>query len=101
MQFAPSKPQLVRRPIDQSGNFAFELGEAGVALCCCGAKYDQKVEFAMDSPLESTGFELRVRGRGECDCRPFVQPTSAPSLLVIKSVINIKTAGRGEGSGFD
>jgi len=30
MQFAPSKPQLVRRPIDQPGNFVFELGRARV-----------------------------------------------------------------------
>jgi hypothetical protein len=26
-----------------------------------------------DSPLEGTGFELPVRGRGQSDCRPFVQ----------------------------
>jgi hypothetical protein len=31
MQLAPSKPQLVRRPIDQSGDFAFELGRARVS----------------------------------------------------------------------
>ena len=31
MQFAPSKPQLVRRPIDQPGNFVFELGRARVS----------------------------------------------------------------------
>jgi hypothetical protein len=30
MQFAPSKSQLVRRPIDQAGNFVFELGRARV-----------------------------------------------------------------------
>jgi hypothetical protein len=31
MQLAPSKPQLVRRLIDQSGNFVFELGHAQVS----------------------------------------------------------------------
>ena len=31
MQLAPSKPQLVRRLIDQSGNFVFELGHAHVS----------------------------------------------------------------------
>ena len=30
MQFPPGKPQLVRRPIDQSGNFIFELSYARV-----------------------------------------------------------------------
>jgi hypothetical protein len=32
MQFAPSKPQLGRRPIDQPGNFIFELGRARVTV---------------------------------------------------------------------
>jgi hypothetical protein len=31
MQLAPSKPQLVRRSIDQSGNFAFDLGHIRVS----------------------------------------------------------------------
>ena len=30
-----------------------------------------QIEFATDSPLEGTGFELLVRGRGEAGCRAF------------------------------
>ena len=30
-----------------------------------------KIEFAADSPLEGTGFQLLVRGRGEAGCRAF------------------------------
>jgi hypothetical protein len=32
----------------------------------------EEVRFALDSPLEGTGFELPVRGRGQSDCHPFV-----------------------------
>jgi hypothetical protein len=30
----------------------------------------------VDSPLEGNGFELPVRGRGQSDCRHFVQPAA-------------------------
>jgi hypothetical protein len=35
--------------------------------------------FARDFPLEGTGFELPVRGRGQSDCRSFAQPASSSS----------------------
>ena len=37
------------------------------------------VESSHDSPLEGNGFELAVRGRGQPDCRLFVQPASVSS----------------------
>jgi hypothetical protein len=43
-----------------------------------GHRWDlPRSEFAPDSPLEGTGFELPVRGRGQSGCRPFYAAESS------------------------
>ena len=63
-------------------------GEDGLTLArrlrehsdVCKAAFAQ-IEFATDSPLEGTGFELLVRGRGEAGLsRPF----DAPALVAVR-----------------
>jgi hypothetical protein len=41
-----------------------------------------------DSLLEGNGFELPVRGRGESDCRHFVQPASVSSRIEMEEPAN-------------
>jgi hypothetical protein len=54
-------------------------------------------KFARDSPLEGTGFELPVRGRGQSRCRPFYAAESsgrvgAPSQFSDSTTPCIKAA---------
>jgi hypothetical protein len=54
-------------------------------------------KFATDSPLEGTGFELPVRGRGQSGCRPFYAAESsgrvgAPSQFSDSTTPCIKAA---------
>jgi hypothetical protein len=58
---------------------------------------DVVFRFARDSPLEGTGFELPVRGRGQSGCRPFYAAESsgrvgAPSQFSDSTTPCIKAA---------
>ena len=55
---------------DTKDNLPISAASAMTSLCARGTE-----SFA-DSPLEGDGFELPVRGRGQSDCRHFVQPAA-------------------------
>ena len=50
--------------------------------------HDRRGGSSSDSRLEGNGFELPVRGRGESDCRHFVQPASVSSRIEMEEPAN-------------
>src|SRR6516164_7347591 len=61
----------------EAGHVPFGV-RAGWHLPAPGANRNRKF---VDSLLEGNGFELPVRGRGQPDCRLFVQPASVSSRV--------------------
>ena len=70
-------------PIKRRGANTMDRGSPGAirkeTLVMASSRQPPRNRWFVDSPLEGDGFELPVRGRGQPDCRLFVQPASVSS----------------------
>ena len=70
-------------PIKRRGANTMDRGSPGAirkeTLVMASSRQPPRNRWFVDSPLEGNGFELPVRGRGQPDCRLFVQPASVSS----------------------